>query len=399
MIAEVVQTILLVLIGLFFFCTIVAYLLTWFYFASYSWLRSSNGYAPPVSIIKPVRGVDQLALDNFRSFCEQEYSNEYEILFCVEEQSDPVIPVIDRILEEYPDKHVRLIFSNSCDTGAIGKIKNMIAGFKQSSYGVIIFSDSDAHVPPTFIRDTVACMEDPDIGIGFSVPAYEGPEEWAAALTNISVNELVLRLVPLWFLRLFDGAIGTTMVVRRSVIEQIGGLDQFRDQITDDIPLARAIHRRGYRIHILKQPARVFHHRDSFARWWSHMHRWRVIILHYWPVSSWFVNLVELGLWWSLFYMAISLFQNQHISTSIYLVIAVLVVSLITAAVINIVFVHNTKLWRFLWIVPILELLRLPLLIHSCLKHEVVWRGRRFQIRRDCTMQLVDNLSGANDGP
>lgn len=397
MIVAVVQSVLLVLIGLFFFCTILAYALTWLYFARYDRRHPSTGYAPPVSIIKPVRGIDQYALDNFRSFCEQDYPNHYEVLFCVEEQSDPVLPLIMRIIEEYPDKRVRLILSNLSDTEAIGKIKNMIAGFRQSSYDIIIFSDSDAHAAPGYLSATVACMEDTGIGIGFSAPAYEGPEDWAAALANISVNELILRLAPLRVLRLLDGAVGTTMVVRRAVIEQIGGIEQFRHQITDDIPLARAIYKQGYRIHLLKQPVRIIHHSDSFKRWWLHMHRWRVIILRYWPLRSWFINLVELGLWWSLFYLAISLLQQQNSFTALALVIGVLFVSLITAAAVNIIFVHNRKLWRFLWLVPILELLRLPLLIHGCLKHEVVWRGRRFQIGRDCTMRLIEHAGGAYD--
>jgi ceramide glucosyltransferase len=390
MISAAVEIMLLVLIGIYFVCVVVAHILTWYYFTRYDRVYPTTGYQPPVSIIKPTKGVDQLALDNFRSFCEQDYSGEFEILFCVEERSDPAVPVIKRIIEEYPDKHVRLIFSDPQDTRSIGKLKNTIAGLAASSYDVIIFSDDDTHVPPTFLGDTVACIQHPAIGLGFSAPAYEGAENWAAALMSISVNELVLRLASMCLVGMLDGAVGTTMVTRRTVIRQIGGLEQIGRQVVDDIPLARAILKHGYQVHLLKQPARVFHARDSFTRWWSHMHRWRVIIRHYWPIKYLCMNLIDLALWWCLFYLTISFVRNGNIAPGIYLIFAVLTVSLISTALINIKFAHNTQLWRLIWVVPLYELSRLPLLVHSYLTNAILWRGRRFYIHSDCTTRVVD---------
>lgn len=389
MILSALQIILLVLIGLSIVSTVLAHVLTWYYFASYDRSYPLKGYEPPVSIIKPTKGVDQSALDNFRSFCEQGYSSPYEIIFCVEERSDPAVPVIRRIIEEYPDRDVRLVFSDPEDTRSVGKLKNMIAGFAASSYDVIIFSDSDARVSPSFLGETVACVENPDIGLGFGAPAYEGSEDWGAALMSISANAFVLRLASVCLFGLFDGAVGTTMVARRGVIEEIGGLEQFGRQVTDDLPIARAIRKRGYRIHLLKQPARIVHRRYGFKRWWSHLHRWLVIIRHYWPTNFWITSLADLSLWWAFFYLALSLLQGGNAYVGVYLVITVLAVSVISAAVINAKLVQDKKLWRFLWVVLIQELFRLPLVIYSRLTNEIVWRGRRLRINPDCTTRLV----------
>ena len=111
---------------------------------------------------------------------------------------------------------------------------------------MIIFSDSDAQVPPDFLRETVACTESPKIGLGFGAPAYQGAKNWAAALMAVTANAFVLRLASMCLFGAFDGAVGTTMVARKEVIEQAGGLEQFGRQIADDLPLARAIRDKGY---------------------------------------------------------------------------------------------------------------------------------------------------------
>jgi ceramide glucosyltransferase len=391
-VVEVLRAVLLALVALSLLSTVLSHLFTWYYFSSYDRRFPTKGvdHAPPVSIIKPTKGVDQAALDNFRSFCEQDYPNDYEILFCVEGSSDPSVPVLRRVMQEYPDVDVRLIFSDPEERRAIGKQKNTIAGYAASSYDVIVFSDDDTHAPSNFLREAVASTENPKVGLSFGAPAYEGPEDWGAAMMSVSTNAFVLRLAPMCLFGAFDGALGITMVVRREVIEEVGGLKQFGLQVADDLPLARAIRNKGYRIHLLKQPARVVNRRYGFKRWWSHLHRWLVIIRHYWPNKFWITSLVDLALWWVIFRLALSLLRGDDIGLDIYLLAAVLGTSVVSAAVTNVRFVRDQALWRYLWVVPVQELLRLPLVIYSRLTNEILWRGRRLGINPDCTVRLVD---------
>lgn len=397
MILMALQSILLIFIGIYFVWIVFSHASTWYYFARYDhWYPNLGGYEPPVSIIKPIYGLDQSGLENFRSFCEQDYSNDYELLFCVEDRADPAIPLIRRTIEEFPGRNIRLVFSDPEDARSFGKIKNTITGLEKSPSDVVVFSDSDVHVPATFLRDMVACVQRSEIGLGFGAQAFEGSENWAAALMNISVNELVLPVATACLFGQFDGAIGTTMVARRDVIEQIGGLKQFGYQVVDDIPLARAVLNKGYRVHLLKQPIRVYHHHDRFARWWSHMVRWQVIIRHYWPVKILIMNLVSLGFWWSLLYLAISLLKKESIQTGVFLILAVLATSLVSAAIVNLKFVCCKKLWRFLWVVPILEFFRLLLIVHRYLINEIAWRGRRLRIHNDCTISPIETVKGVS---
>jgi ceramide glucosyltransferase len=206
----------------------------------------------------------------------------------------------------------------------------------------------------------------------------------------------MLRIATLHAFGLFDGAIGTTMVMRKEVIERIGGLEQLGRQIADDIQLARMIRRQGYRIHLLKQPAQVVHHHDSFMGWWSHGHRWLVIIRRYWPVHFILMNLVDLVLWWSLCYLGIALFRNSSVPIAVGLVLGVLTIAWVSTATVNIAFARNQKLWRFIWVVPIQELFRLPLVLYSFFTDEIVWRGRRFRVESDGTARSAEARAAAN---
>jgi ceramide glucosyltransferase len=362
---------------------------TWAYFARRVDGAPGTAHEPGVSIIKPTKGVDQSAFENFSSFCHQEYGGDHELLFCVEEPSDPAVPVIRRLIETYPDEQIRLIVSDTADAPSFGKLKNMIAGVARSSYDVVVFSDSDARVPTTFLRDTVACTRDPALGIAFGAPEYAGSEDWRAALTSISVNQLALPITTLHVFGLFDGAIGTTMVARKEVIEEVGGLEQLGWHIADDIQLARLIRRRGYRIHLLRQPARVVHQHDSFSGWWAHRHRWLVIIRHYWPALFALMNLVDLALWWGLALLGISLIQDGNVPIALGAVLVALTTTVVATAAVNAFLARNEKLWRFLWVVLVQELLRLPLVLYSLFNNDVVWRGRRFRVLPDGTASIV----------
>ena len=202
-VVEILQFMLLALVALSLLGTLFSHAFAWYYFASYDRRFPRREYAPPVSVIKPVKGVDQSALANFRGFCEQDYPSDYEVVFCVEGRDDPSVLVIERIIEEYPDRDVRLIFSDPEDARSVGKLKNMIAGYAHSSYDVIVFSDSDAQVPPNFLKETVACLEIPEVGLGFGAPAYVGARDWAAALMAFSANPFVLRLASMCLFRAF----------------------------------------------------------------------------------------------------------------------------------------------------------------------------------------------------
>jgi ceramide glucosyltransferase len=363
-----------------------AHIFTWYYFGSYERIYRSSGDAPPVSIIKPVKGLDPFAFDNFQSFCEQDYQNSYEVLFCVDDQNDPAVPVIKSLIKEHRHRHLRLLFTDPLDTQSFGKIKKMITGLAASSYDEVIFCNADVHVRPDFLRDTIPRLNDGRIGLAISATAYEGAENVAAACWNLSTAALVVRLASACLFRVIDVVDAKIMIVRKQVLDDIGGLEQFGRQADDGMTLARAIRNRGYYVHLLKEPARVWHPYDSWSGWSSHWHRWLVLARHYLPAPLWPLSFTQVPLWWSLLYTTIAVVHGEGMLTGVIFSAASIVAGMISAAIINLMFVQDKKMWRFIWVVPILQLSSLPLLLRSCLTDDVVWRGTRLRVNPDCTI-------------
>ncbi|KAB8144502.1 glycosyltransferase [Chloroflexia bacterium SDU3-3] len=369
---------------------ILCHALTWLYFARYRRAFPPNDYAPPVSLIKPTKGVDQDALANFRSFCEQDYPSEYEVLFCVEDPADPVVPIIQQVIAAYPQRSVRLVFSDRLDTRSVGKLKNMIAGLQHSRHQIVAFSDSDAHVPPHYLRSAVAALKDERVGLAFSGQSVSGARDWPAALEAVAVNELVLRIAPVCMLGMFDGAVATSMVLRKQAIVDGGGLEQLGRNISDEIPLSRVIQASGYRVHLLGEPVQITHAHDTFGGWWEHMHRWKVIIRHYWPLKSAIRDLLDMLLWWALAALALALVRGKHIPPALFLSGLALTLSCVSAVLVAALRTEGGLALRYLWAAPLYELCRLPLFIHSWATSEIMWRGRRFRINADCTTTIVE---------
>jgi ceramide glucosyltransferase len=393
MVVSLLEALFLVLSGLSAAGLLLTHMFTWVYFRWGSGCAAA-GVAPPASVIRPVFEAGQSARGELRSFCAQNYPGDYEVLFCAERSDTVSIPVVRSVIAECPHRDARLLLTDGEDSDTIGKLRNTIPGLAAARHDIVVFADDDVDGPPSYLRETLPCLMDRRVGLAFSAPAYQGCETWAAALMSVFTNSLVLRVATACALRIFDGAIGTTMITRKSSIEAIGGLDQFRRQIVDDLPLGRAMARHGYRIHLLKSPAPVLHRYDTFVGCWSHIHRWLVIIRHYYPVRARVMSVFDLGLWWGLFYWGLAWLAGEGPRLGAYLVGGLILASGVSAAVVNVNFARDGNLWRFLWVTAVLEVLRLPLILHSELTDNILWRGRRFHIHRDGTATPIGDDGG-----
>ena len=120
------------------------------------------GFTPPISNLKPVRGLDPDAYENFASFCRQDYP-EYELIFCVGDREDPALPMIDRLKREFPERPIRVLFGSGRDAtnDKVAKLARMV---NEAAYEHVVISDSDVRVRPDYLRKVVAPLADPKIG-------------------------------------------------------------------------------------------------------------------------------------------------------------------------------------------------------------------------------------------
>jgi ceramide glucosyltransferase len=118
---------------------------------------------PPVSILKPVQGLDREGYQNFASMCELDYPS-YEIVVAVSDANDPVIPQIQRLQQEFPKTNIRLIIGVE-ELGISPKTNNLCRLVNEAKYDLLVINDSDVRVEKDYLRDVVAPFADPKVGV------------------------------------------------------------------------------------------------------------------------------------------------------------------------------------------------------------------------------------------
>ena len=359
---------------------LVAHLQTWAYFHQVK-QQPPTTWEPTVSIIVPVRGLDEQAHCNFSRLCQQIYAADYEVIFALESADDPAVAVIQQLIQGYPERTIQLVFSDDLGLAAVGKIKNLIAGYRASQYEAIVLIDSDVQVAADFLAQSVGFVAAPETGAAFAAPVAEGSENWVAALHNMAVNASALNYGAAAYQQQNNNVVGSIIVTRRDVIEAMRGLEAIADRVVGiDVSFGQAVRQAEYQIQLLAQPARIQHRNDTLPQYWWQIHRWLVTIRHYFPRFPWLMVFLALPLWWALLFLAVALLQTTHVAIAIALVGGVLLADVVSIAVINQRLVNDSKLWPFLWVVPLWEVLNLPILIHSLFSQKVLWRGRWLSI-------------------
>src|ERR1700736_2139232 len=195
--------------------------------------RPLSSYAPSVSLLKPVKGVDFASYENFSSFCHQDYPD-YEILFAVNDHSDPAVPLIRRLAAEFPERHIRLI-AGAAQIGANKKVNNLIALAGEARHNILVLTDGDVRVGPHYLREVVAPFWDAKTGAVTSF--YRGLAEKSIGaeleLIGASSDFFAGVLVAEWK----EGmtfALGASIATTKQWVSKIGGFEAIADMHSDD---------------------------------------------------------------------------------------------------------------------------------------------------------------------
>src|SRR5258707_12383526 len=121
-----------------------------------------DSFAPPVSILKPVRGVDPGAYENFASFCRLNYP-QYELVFAMADPHDAVIPVIEKLQRDFPARAIRFV-TDVPRVGENNKVNSLCRLVKEARYDLLVMTDSDVRVESDYLREVVAPFADISVG-------------------------------------------------------------------------------------------------------------------------------------------------------------------------------------------------------------------------------------------
>lgn len=266
-------------------------------------LRSGD-FLPPISNLKPVRGLDPDAYENFASFCRQDYP-EYEILFCVGDRSDPAYPVLRRLQENFPDTKIRIVIGSGrvATNDKCAKLERLT---QEAAYEHLVISDSDVRVEPNYLRRLVAPLEDPQAG---AVTCFYVPTEETGLVQRLQDIGMLSDFYPgILVAKQLDGvkfALGPTICTTRTRLREWGGYASIENKPGDDLLVGRSIAERGHEVVLLPYAIETVPDYQSVRDLFIKRLRWLTVMRHMRPWGH--AGLIfTLGLPWALIAAAVA---------------------------------------------------------------------------------------------
>ena len=228
---------------------------------------------PPLSVLKPLAGVDEGLETNLRTFFEQDHP-EFEILFAVRESADPAISVVKSLQKQFPDRSSRLIVTGE-PSYPNAKVFSLDRMLKESRHDLVVMSDSDIRVRPGFLADVAAEFSNPQIAVA-TCPyrAVAGRSFWSNLEAEGMNSEFLAGLIVARMLEGVKFAVGPTLVTRRSVISKIGGFQKLKDYLAEDFVLGKFAAEAGFGVILSRN---IVEHRIGSEPWRinaAHRLRW-----------------------------------------------------------------------------------------------------------------------------
>lgn len=230
----------------------VGILLHFFAFAyGLSRIRKIKGGSEPqgISVIKPVKGVDEDAYENFKSFCSQKLSVPYELIFALQDPHDPALPLINKLVREYPGVDIRITI-NPVKYPLTGKCSNLYYGIQLAKYDCLVLSDADMQVAPDFISRITSQLYGEGLGLVSALPIHIGAKGFWALIYMLQLNATILAQWLPWASVFKLGVAGGTVAIKREVLEEIGGIEAIGDYLVEDVQLGFLVKEAGYGIAI-----------------------------------------------------------------------------------------------------------------------------------------------------
>ena len=345
----------------------------------------NSGFTPPVSIVKPIRGVDPEAYQNFASFCRQDYP-EYEILFCVGQSDDPALPIVERLSREFPQRRIRVLF-NSGSGARNDKVAKLVSLTREAKYEHLVISDSDVRVRPDYLRTVVAPLADSTVGAVTCFYVATDENTFAEKLQTIGmVSDFYAGIL---VARQLDGVkftLGPTIATTRARLAEFGGYQAIQDRPADDLLVGRLIADLGYKVELLPYTVETVADYQSMGGLFHKRLRWIVVMRHMRPWGHLGLLLTQ-GLPWSLAAIAI----HPSVGVALGYLGTYLAFRIAMTWMIDVWGLKQTSLWKKTPLIVLWDALAFFIWLASFVRKSVKWRDGEYRIQNGLLVPVTPN--------
>src|SRR5271163_1625566 len=361
-----------------------------FYTTSRRQSAISSDFTPAVSCLKPIRGLDVEAYENYASFCRQDYTD-YEIVFCVD-PGDPALPILEKLIRDFPQRRIRLLFGSGRNAvnDKVARLTRLVA---EAQHDFFVITDSDVRVEPDYLRTVIAPFRDPHVGAATCLYASTAEKNLTERLQSIGmISDFFAGVMVAWQLDGIKFTFGQTIVTTRKAIAGYGGYPTIEDRPADDVYAGRLVAEQGYEVRLLPYVVHSVADFDSLREFLYKRLRWMTVMRlmrpwgHLGLIFTW-------GLPWSL--VAIAIHPSLTVAAAYlgtYLVLRVIMTWLI-----GIWGMKQPRVWKKMPLIPLWDAMAFAIWLASFARHTIRWRGINYYLRDGkLTAVTPRNAAGAS---
>jgi ceramide glucosyltransferase len=229
--------------------------------------------SPGISVLKPLKGIDDNLFDNLASICMQDYPR-YEIIFALQDYNDPAYKVAGKIKEKYPEKDITIIVER-CNTGLNPKVNNLTPAYRVSKYEAILISDSNVMVGRNYLQEIATHLQAPATGLVSNLIQGTGGRTLGSVFENLHLNSFIMGSVCFLdrFLKM-PCVVGKSMLMRKTDLEAIGGFPAVKDVLAEDYLIGKKIEEAGKKVILSHYMIRNVNHYWGMNRFLNRHVRW-----------------------------------------------------------------------------------------------------------------------------
>jgi ceramide glucosyltransferase len=345
-------------------------------------------FTPPLSVLKPVHGLDPEAYENFASFCCQDYP-QYEVLFAVANEQDPATPVIRKVIADFPALPIRLVVGAK-KIGSNDKVNKLCAMAHAARHDVLVQSDADIRVMPGYLRSVAAPFSNPKVGATTSlftgIPTRSLWPELEAIYLSTDFMPAVLMA------RQLEGvhfALGASVAVTRQSLAEIGGFEALANEAADDYELGYRIAARGHRVELVDGTVKTWCSLATLHDFFIQRLRWAIMARQSRPLG--YVGLIfAQGLPWTILAALVS--PTRLVAGGF--VAAYLLLRMGTVWTMGIWGLHDDLLKRRWWLVPLWDAFAFLIWLISLFWNRVRWRGVEYRVAGGRLIPIASHPEG-----
>ena len=337
---------------------------------------SDSGFCPPISILKPLKGMDPQLYESLRSHCRQDYPD-YEIIFGVRDLEDPAVPVVRQLQAEFPHVPIQLI-ACSRNLGVNTKVSNLVQMVASARHNHLVVNDGDIRVPTDYLRRVISLLSDSRVGLvtclyrGIAAPTLGSRLEALGISTDFAPGVLTARTL--------EGGLrfglGSTLCFRRADLKAIGGFESFADYLADDYELGRRLVAQGLAVQLSPLVVETFLPPYSFGAFIDHQLRWARTIRD--ARSAGYLGLMfTFGLPWAL----LALIAARGAPWAWGLLALTVGARIWLALQVGGAVMNDGQVRDLLWLVPLRDFAGVLTWLASFAGRTVIWRGERFEVK------------------